>query len=79
MQRRSWVKVGNDNGLSRESMLRVMAVLDVISQGPRILTIVNHLTRHSDRRIASKAAMLVGRRVAERLYGVGPYPGVGTG
>ena len=51
-----------DSGL----ILRVLGLLDEISQGPRLLMIVGHLTRHPDKRVASKAALLVGRRILSR-------------
>ncbi len=48
--------------------LRVLDVLDEISPGPRLLMIVGHLTRHPEKHVASKAALLVGRRLQSREW-----------
>jgi hypothetical protein len=42
---------------------RVLDLLDDISVGTRVVPVLNHLTYHPDKRISSKAALLVGKRV----------------
>jgi len=49
--------------LPPETVVRVLDVLDEISPGPRLILLLNHLTKHSNRRIAAKATLLVGRRL----------------
>ena len=49
--------------LDSATAVRLMDVLDTISPGPRLNMIIGHLTQHADRRIASKAALLIGRRL----------------
>jgi hypothetical protein len=53
----------NAHGLAPEVVLRLLDILHVISSGPRLLQTVVHLARHPDERVASKAAMLIGRRL----------------
>jgi HEAT repeats len=50
-------------GLAPDVVLRVLDVLDAISAGSRLILMLGHLTEHKDRRIASKATILVGKRV----------------
>jgi len=54
--------------LERAVILRIMEVLDIISPGPRLLMIIGHLTHHPDKHVASKAALLVGRRLQSRAW-----------
>jgi hypothetical protein len=49
--------------LETEFILRILNVLDEISPGPRLLMIIGHLTTYAEQRVASKAALLVGRRL----------------
>jgi hypothetical protein len=49
--------------LETSSILRILDVLDEISPGPRLLMIIGHLTGYAEQRVASKAALLVGRRL----------------
>jgi HEAT repeat protein len=49
-------------------MVRVLDVLNEISAGPRLLLILNQLTHHRDPRIASKAVMLMARRVGNNQW-----------
>jgi hypothetical protein len=49
--------------LPAETVVRILDVLDGISPGPRLILLLNHLTRHPNRRIAAKATLLVGRRL----------------
>jgi hypothetical protein len=42
---------------------RAIEILDEISEGRRVVPILNHLTDHPDLKISSKAALLIGKRV----------------
>lgn len=42
---------------------RALEILDEISPGPRVVPILNHLTRDVNPKISSRAALLVGKRV----------------
>ena len=50
-------------GLAPDVVLRVLDVLDAISAGSRLILMLGHLTEHKNPRIASKATMLIGKRV----------------
>ena len=50
-------------GMFPDVVLRVLDVLDAISAGSRLILMLGHLTEHKNPRIASKATMLVGKRV----------------
>jgi len=50
-------------GLLPDVVLRVLDVLDAISAGSRLILMLGHLTEHRNPRIASKATMLIGKRV----------------
>lgn len=52
-----------DSKLSLEAVLRALDLLDQLSPGSRLILLVNHLTQHANQRIASKATVLVGRRL----------------
>ncbi|MBZ5580426.1 MAG: HEAT repeat domain-containing protein [Acidobacteriia bacterium] len=54
--------------LDTQNMLRVLDVLDAISPGSRLVLAVNHLTHHPDQHIASKAALVVGRRLQSKQW-----------
>jgi len=54
---------GDREQLPPELTLRLLGVLETISPGPRLLPRLNFLTRHADPRIASRASLLVGRRL----------------
>jgi hypothetical protein len=54
---------GSPGAVGADAMVRVLDVLNEISAGPRLLLVLSPLTRHSDPRIASKAVMLMARRV----------------
>jgi hypothetical protein len=56
----------DDCPLDIDAILRLLSVLDEISAGPRLLMVIGHLTHHPDKRVASKAALLVGRRLRNR-------------
>ena len=61
-------RMSDSHHLGTSDILRVLEVLDAISRGPRLLTIIDHLTRSTDRHVASKAALLVGRRLQSRQW-----------
>lgn len=46
-----------------KTVVRVLDILDRISPGPRLILLLHHLTRHADSRIASKATLLIGKRL----------------
>ena len=46
-----------------KTVVRILDILDRISPGPRLILLLQHLTRHPDTRIASKATLLVGKRL----------------
>lgn len=52
--------------LGADGVVHLMDVLDALSPGPRLTMTIGHLTKHGDRRIASKAALLIGRRLHNR-------------
>ena len=54
--------------LEMNLILRILDVLDEISPGPRLLMIIGHLTRYPEKHVASKAALLVGRRLQSREW-----------
>ena len=53
----------SDSKLPLEAVLRALDLLDQLSPGSRLILLVNHLTQHANQRIASKATILVGRRL----------------
>ncbi len=59
---------GVAGGLDAGAMVRVLDVLNEISDGPRLLLILNQLTHHPDPGIASKAVMLMARRVGNNQW-----------
>lgn len=54
--------------LETSVILRILDVLDEISPGPRLLMTIGHLTHYPERHIASKATLLVGRRLQNREW-----------
>jgi hypothetical protein len=58
----------NSYDLEPSLILRIMEVLDEISPGPRLLMIIGHLTHYPEQHVASKAALLVGRRLQSREW-----------
>jgi hypothetical protein len=54
--------------LETSVILRILDVLDAISPGPRLLMIIGHLTHYPEHHIASKATLLVGRRLQSREW-----------
>jgi hypothetical protein len=50
-------------GLSPETIVRVLEVLNRISSGPRLILLLNHLKNHPNQFVAEKATVLVGRRI----------------
>src|ERR1017187_7265238 len=49
-------------------IVRILEILNEISAGPKLVLIMNHLTRHPDSRVASKALLLMGRRIQNRSW-----------
>lgn len=49
--------------LDTKAVVQVLDILDHISPGPRLILLLQHLTRHADSRIASKATLLIGKRL----------------
>ena len=49
-------------------IVRILEILNEISAGPKLVLIMNHLTRHPDSRVASKAVLLMGRRIQNRSW-----------
>jgi hypothetical protein len=49
--------------LEGERVERALEILDDISPGRRIVSIMHHLTDHKDPKISSKAALLIGKRL----------------
>ena len=49
-------------------LLRILDVLDEISPGSRLILSLNHLTHHPDHHVASKAALVVGRRLQNKQW-----------
>ena len=58
----------DEHHLETNSILKLLDVLDVISPGPRLLMIIGHLTQHLDQHVASKATLLVGRRLQSQQW-----------
>lgn len=54
------------HGLDSAVAVGLMDVLDAISPGPRLTMMIGHLTQNADPRIASKAALLISRRLHSR-------------
>jgi HEAT repeat protein len=54
--------------LSTPQVLRTLDILSEISPGTRLIPILGHLTHHGNRRISSKAALLLGRRIRNREW-----------
>ena len=54
--------------LDRDTVVRILDTLNEISAGGRLILLLNHLTRHADPRIASKATLLIGRRIRNRNW-----------
>ncbi|MBS1854159.1 MAG: HEAT repeat domain-containing protein [Acidobacteria bacterium] len=49
--------------LNTPSILRLLDILQEISTGPRLIAVLGHLVAHSNRQVASKAALFLGRRI----------------
>jgi HEAT repeat protein len=61
------------HSLPPEAVLRLLDILHVISSGPRLIQVVAHLAHHPDERVASKAAMLIGRRLRNHNWVLGRF------
>lgn len=55
-------------GLDTPSWLRLLAVLGELSPGPRLALLLDHLANHPDPRVATKAALALGRRAHGREW-----------
>ena len=53
----------DDSPLDEDGVLQVLDILNEISPGGRLILLLNHLTRHPNRHIASKATLLIGKRL----------------
>src|ERR1700744_1483001 len=62
---------GNDKpfGIDVESTERALEILDAISPGRRIVSMIKHLTAHSHERVSSKVALLIGKRSRDCSWG----------
>jgi HEAT repeats len=62
---------GNDKpfGIDVESAERALEILDEISPGRRIVSMIKHLTAHPHERISSKVALLIGKRSKDSSWG----------
>jgi hypothetical protein len=58
----------DEHGLAPEVVLRILEVLHAISSGPRLVQVIGHLARHPHEQIASKATLLLGRRVRSEQW-----------
>jgi hypothetical protein len=54
--------------LDSDSLVRLITILNEISAGPRLFLVMSHLATHPDPRVASKAAILLGRRIQNRAW-----------
>src|SRR5262249_49980113 len=53
---------------NEDATLCVLDTLDEISPGARLIMTLSRLMRHPDKRVASKAALLLGRRVRNQVW-----------
>ena len=53
----------DEHGLGPDAVLQILDLLNEISPGPRLILMLSHLTSHPNERIASKAAILMGKRI----------------
>ena len=53
----------DDSPLDEDGVVQVLDILNEISPGGRLVLLLNHLTRHPNRHIASKATLLIGKRL----------------
>jgi HEAT repeat protein len=56
-------------GIDVESAERALEILDEISPGRRIVSMIKHLTAHPHERISSKVALLIGKRSKDASWG----------
>jgi hypothetical protein len=59
---------GEEPKMDVPTVLFVLDILNEISDGPRLVLLLNHLGQHSDQRIASKALLLLGSRFRNRHW-----------
>jgi hypothetical protein len=60
-QQGAWVLEG-------DSLERALEILDEVSEGRKIVPMVQHLTRHKSPRVSAMSALLVGRRVQNVMW-----------
>lgn len=53
----------DDSPLDEDGVVQVLDILNEISPGGRLILLLNHLTRHPNPHIASKATLLIGKRL----------------
>lgn len=53
----------DEHQLGPQVVLRILEVLHAISSGPRLVQVISHLANHPHEQIASKATLLLGRRL----------------
>jgi hypothetical protein len=58
----------NDSSLDEDGVVQVLDILNEISEGGRLILLLNHLTRHPNRHIASKATLLIGKRLRNQNW-----------
>jgi HEAT repeats len=51
------------SGLDPETVVHILDLLNEISPAPRLILVLSHLATHPDERVASKATLLIGRRL----------------
>ena len=56
------------NRMSSEVVVRILEILQEISAGPRLILILSHLTQHEDKRVVSKATLLIGQRLRNQHW-----------
>jgi len=58
----------DDSRQTPDAILRLLDILHEISDGPRLVQMIGHLTHHADERVASKAAKLIGHRLRNQKW-----------
>ena len=59
---------GDECELDSAGVLRLLDILNEVSDGARLVLVLGHLTAHADPQIASKAALLTGRRIQNAAW-----------
>ncbi len=58
----------NDSPLDEDGVVLVLDILNELSAGGRLILLLNHLTQHANRHIASKATLLIGKRLRNQQW-----------